>query len=85
MQFVHTQASRVTHYIALHLFTAVQITNLNPFDKLFLCAKARIGQIHYDPLMMQQKEARRKHTWVLPKKVAFLVRVPDSALYITVK
>ena len=29
--------------------------------------------IQYDPLMMQQKEARRKHTCVLPKKVAFLV------------
>ena len=29
--------------------------------------------IQYDPLMMQQKEARRKHPCVLPKKVAFLV------------
>ena len=29
--------------------------------------------VHYDPLMMQQKEARRKHTCVLPKKVAFMV------------
>ena len=30
--------------------------------------------------MMQQKEARRKHPCVLPKKVAFLVWVPNSAL-----
>ena len=29
--------------------------------------------LHYDLLMMQQKEARRKHPCVLPKKVAFLV------------
>ena len=31
------------------------------------------GYIHYDPLMMQQKEARRKHPCVLPKKVDFVV------------
>ena len=37
-------------------------------------------QIQYDPLMMQQKEACRKHPCVLPKKVAFLVWVPNSAL-----
>ena len=30
--------------------------------------------------MVQQKEARRKHPCVLPKKVACLVWVPDSAL-----
>ena len=29
--------------------------------------------IQYDPLIMQQKEARRKHPCVLPKKVACLV------------
>ena len=39
-----------------------------------------VKNIHYDPLMMQQKEARRKHPCVLPKKVACLVWVPDSAL-----
>ena len=33
----------------------------------------KVVYIHYDPLMMQQKEARRKHPCVLPKKVAFLV------------
>ena len=32
-----------------------------------------IHKLHYDPLMMQQKEPRRKHPCVLPKKVAFLV------------
>ena len=30
-------------------------------------------QVHYDPLMMSQKVASRKHTCVLPKKVACLV------------
>ena len=29
--------------------------------------------IHYDLLMMQQKEARRKHAWVLPRKVGKMV------------
>ena len=29
--------------------------------------------IHYDPLMMSQKEAPRKHPCVLPRKVAYLV------------
>ena len=32
-----------------------------------------IHYIHYDPLMMSQKEAPRKHQWVLPIKVAYLV------------
>ena len=32
-----------------------------------------IEDIHYDPLMMSQKEAPRKHPWVLPRKVAYLV------------
>ena len=36
--------------------------------------------IHYDPLMMSQKDSPRNHPWVLPKKVASLVRVPDSRL-----
>ena len=36
--------------------------------------------IHSDQLMMQQKEARRKHPCVLLKKVVFLVWVSDSAL-----
>ena len=36
--------------------------------------------MHCDSLMMQQKEARRKHSCVLPKKVAFVVWVFDSAL-----
>ena len=39
-----------------------------------------INKLHYDPLMMQQKEPRRKHPCVLPKKVAFVVWVPNSAL-----
>ena len=43
-------------------------------------AKGHIHKLHYDPLMMQQKEARRKHTCVLPKKVAFEVWVPNSTL-----
>ena len=29
--------------------------------------------IHYDPLMMSQKEAPRKHPWVLARKVAKMV------------
>ena len=29
--------------------------------------------IHYDPLMMSQKESPRNHPWVLPKRVASLV------------
>ena len=29
--------------------------------------------IHYDPLMMSQKEAPRKHPWVLPRKVGKMV------------
>ena len=32
-----------------------------------------VMNLHCDPLMMQQKEARRKHPCLLPKKVAFLV------------
>ena len=32
-----------------------------------------VSIIHYDQLMMQQKEARRKHTWVLPRKVGKMV------------
>ena len=39
--------------------------------------------IHYDPLLIKQKEARRKDC-VLPKKVALLVWVPDSAFYTAV-
>ena len=29
--------------------------------------------IHYDPLMMSQKESPRNHPWVVLKKVASLV------------
>ena len=29
--------------------------------------------VHYDPLMMSQKEAPKKHPWVLPRKVAIMV------------
>ena len=29
--------------------------------------------IYYDPLMMSQKESPRKHTWVLPRKVAKMI------------
>ena len=36
--------------------------------------------IHYAPLMMTQKVAPRKHTCVLPKKVAYLVLVSYSML-----
>ena len=36
--------------------------------------------IHYAPLMMSQKVIHRKHTCVLPKKVACLVRVTNSML-----
>ena len=42
-------------------------------EKSFMVSYIFDFYIHYDPLMMQQKEARRKHSWVLPKKVAFLV------------
>jgi hypothetical protein len=30
-------------------------------------------RIHYDPLIMSQKEAPRKHPWVLLRKVAYSV------------
>jgi hypothetical protein len=30
-------------------------------------------EIHYDPLMRSQKEAPRKHPWVLSRKVAKMV------------
>ena len=38
-------------------------------EKLGIC----LTNLHYNPLMIQQKEARKKHPWVLSKKVAFLV------------
>ena len=44
--------------------------------KIWKTRQCKVGQ----PLMMQQKEACRKHPCVLPKKVAFLVWVPNSAL-----
>ena len=40
----------------------------------------KFDYIHCDPLMMQQKEARRKHTCMLPKKVAYLVWFSNSVL-----
>ena len=33
----------------------------------------RVENVHYDLLMMSKKEAPRKHTWVLPRKVAKMV------------
>ena len=41
--------------------------------KLLVSMESFVLHIQYDPLMMQQKEARRKLPCVLPKKVAFLV------------
>ena len=41
-----------------------------------------IHYIHYAPLMMSQKESPRNHPWVLPKRVASLVWVPDSRLIV---
>ena len=35
-----------------------------------------IKYIHYDPLMMSQKEAPRRHPWVLHGKVAKMVWIP---------
>ena len=37
-------------------------------------------KLHYAPLMMSQKESPRNRPWVLPKRVASLVWVPDSRL-----
>ena len=37
------------------------------------CEYLNTRYIHYDPLMMSQKEAPRKHPWVLPRKVAKMV------------
>ena len=49
-----------------------------------LCANIcnTIIYIHYAPLMMSQKESPRNHPWVIPKKVACLVWVPDSRLIV---
>ena len=56
---------------------------------LFLLSKFSLNQskwifknIHYAPLMMSQKESPRNHPWVIPKKVACLVWVPDSRLIV---
>ena len=47
-----------------------------------LCCFATQFNIHYPPLMMSQKESPRYHPWVIPKRVASLVSVPDSRLIV---
>ena len=43
------------------------------FNKVHEITVRQLFNIHYAPLMMSQKVAHRKHTCVLPKKVACLV------------
>ena len=53
--------------------------NISPMELSLACTL----YIHYNPLMMQQKEACRKHPWVLPacfleklaKKCEFLLNL----------
>ena len=67
---VHVEEDEDAAYIATMI---VHVPNTAMVRSIFFFPLIKLVEIHYDPLMMQQKEARRKHPWVLPKKVAFLL------------
>ena len=54
------------------LFHLHKVNEIN-IRELVLYLGPIYGFVHYDPLMMSQKEAPTKHPWVLPRKVAYLV------------
>ena len=63
--------SRATAWLCQHsTISTIRQQQLGNYFNRIAVIMICIMQLHYDPLMMQQKEARRKHAWVLP--VCFL-------------